>query len=83
MPPFPLQMGPCLNFKLNRELERKYHVEDPKKPINELVYRELEMGCYEIPSNFLASVKEELKEELPSVCNVSDTMDYFDEIFLE
>jgi hypothetical protein len=45
-------------FRLNRELERKYHVKDPKKPINELVYRKLEMGCYEIQSNFLASVKE-------------------------
>jgi hypothetical protein len=31
-------------FRLNRELERKYHVEDPKKSINKLVYRELEMG---------------------------------------
>jgi hypothetical protein len=54
-------------FRLNRELERKYHVEYPKKPINELVYRELVMGCYEIQSNFLASVKEELKDEIPSV----------------
>jgi hypothetical protein len=70
-------------FRLNRELERKYHVEDPKKPINELVYRELEMGCYEIQSNFLASVKEELKDEIPSVCNVWDTMDTFDGLFLE
>jgi hypothetical protein len=46
-------------FRLNRELERKYHVEDPKKPINEFVYRELEMGCYEIPSNFIASCQGE------------------------
>jgi hypothetical protein len=83
MPPSPLQMGPCLNFKMNRELERKYHVEDPKKPINELVYRELEMGCYEIQSNFLASIKRELKDELPSVCNVWDTMDIFDGLFLK
>jgi hypothetical protein len=57
-------------FRLNRELERKNHVEDPKKPINDLAYRELEMGCYEIQSNFLTSVKEELKDELPSLCNV-------------
>jgi hypothetical protein len=41
------------------------------------------MGCYEIQSNFLGSVKKELKNEHPSVCNVSDTMDSFDEIFLE
>jgi hypothetical protein len=70
-------------FRLNRELERKYHVEDPRKPINEFVYRELEMGCYEIESNFLASTKMELKDELPSVCNVWDTMDSFDGLFLE
>jgi hypothetical protein len=42
---------------INREFERKYHVEDPKKPINEFVYCELEMRCYEIPSNFIAHVK--------------------------
>jgi hypothetical protein len=41
------------------------------------------MGCYEIQFNFLASVKEELKDELPSVCNVWDTMDSFDGLFLE
>jgi hypothetical protein len=62
-------------FRLNKELERKNHVENPRKPINELVYRELEMGCYEVQSNFLASVKEELKDEIPSVFNVWDTMD--------
>jgi hypothetical protein len=70
-------------FILNREFEIKYHVEDPKKPINELVYRELEMGCYEMQSNFLAHVKDKLKDDLPSVCNVWDTMDTFDGIFLE
>jgi hypothetical protein len=41
------------------------------------------MGCYEIPSNFIAHVKEKLKDELPSVCNVWDTMDSFDGLFLE
>jgi hypothetical protein len=70
-------------FRLNKELERKYHVEDTKKPINEFVYHELDMGCYEVPSNFLASLKEKLKDELPSVCNVWDIMDSFDGIFLE
>ena len=70
-------------FRLNRKLERKYHVEDPRNPTNNIVYRELEMGCYEIPSNFLASVKEELEDEIPSVCNVWDTMDTFDGLFLE
>jgi hypothetical protein len=70
-------------FRLSRELERKYHVEDPKKPINKFVYHELDMGCYEIPSNFIAHVKEKIKDELPSVCNVWDTMDSFDGLFLE
>jgi hypothetical protein len=48
---------PTLNgsmFRLNRELERKYNVEDPRNPTDELVYREVEMGCYEIESNSLA-----------------------------
>jgi hypothetical protein len=70
-------------FKLNRELERKYHVEHPKKPINEIVYRELEMGCYEIESNSLAFAKKELKDGFPNVCSVWDTMDSFDGPFLE
>jgi hypothetical protein len=35
-------------FRLNRELERKYHVEDPRKMDNKVVYREVEMGYYEI-----------------------------------
>jgi hypothetical protein len=44
-------------FRLNKELERKYHVEDPRNPMDELVYREVEMGFYEIESNSLASTK--------------------------
>ena len=56
--------------KLHREKERKYHVEDPKEPMNEFVYHMCDIGNYEIQSNFLAPVKEKLKDELPSVCNV-------------
>ena len=41
------------------------------------------MGCYEIPSNFLVSIKEELKDEIQSVCNVWDAMESFDGIFIE
>jgi hypothetical protein len=70
-------------FRLNRELERKYHVEDPKQPINEFVYHGLDMGCYQMPSNFVTHVKEELEDELPSVCNVWDAMDSFDGLFIE
>jgi hypothetical protein len=70
-------------FRLNRELERKYHVEDPRNPTNDIVYRELEMGCYEIESTSLTSTKMELKDEPPNICSVWDTMDSFDGIFLE
>jgi hypothetical protein len=57
-------------FRLNMELERNYHVEDPRNPTDELVYREVEMGCYEIESNYLAFTKMKLKDELPNVCNI-------------
>jgi hypothetical protein len=50
-----------LTFRLNRELERKYHVEDPRRKDNEIVYREVEMGCYEIESTPVTSTKMELK----------------------
>jgi hypothetical protein len=70
-------------FRLNRELERKYHVEDPRNPTNNIVYRELEMGCYEIESTSLTSTKMELKYESPNICSVWDTMDSFDGLFLE
>jgi hypothetical protein len=70
-------------FRLNRELYRKYHVEDPRKKDNEIVYREVEMGCYEVESTSLTSTKMKIKDELPSVCNVWDTMDSFDGLFLE
>ena len=39
-----------LTFRLNRELERKYHVEYPRRKDNEIVYREVQMGCYEVDS---------------------------------
>jgi hypothetical protein len=77
---------PTLNgsmFRLNRELERKYHVEDPRKKDNEVVYREVERGCYEIESTSITSTKMELNNEPPRICIVWDIMDYFDGIFLE
>jgi hypothetical protein len=69
--------------KLHREKERKFHVEDPKEPMDEFVYHMHEIGNYKIPSDFLAPVKEKLKDELSNVCNVWDTMDSFDGLFLE
>jgi hypothetical protein len=65
---------------LNRELERKYHVEDPRKKENEIVFWEVEMGCYEIEST---PMNLKLNDKPPSICNVWDTMDSFDGHFLE
>jgi hypothetical protein len=45
-------------FKLNRELERRYHVEDPKNLNNELKYREDELGNYVILSNSIVPLEE-------------------------
>jgi hypothetical protein len=67
--------------KLHREKERKFHVEDRKEPMNEYVYHMTEIGNYEIISNFLAPVKEKFKGE--TICNIWDTMDAFDDLFLE
>jgi ribonuclease HI len=49
--------------RLNREQEKKYHVEDPQDPMNELVYEMEDLGNYAILSNSLAPVKEKFKEE--------------------
>ena len=45
-------------FKLKRELERRYHVEDPKNPKNELKYREDELGNYVVLSNSIVPLEE-------------------------
>jgi hypothetical protein len=50
-------------FKLNRELERRYHVEDPRNPRNELKYKEDDLGNYAILSNSLGPIEEEVKEK--------------------
>jgi hypothetical protein len=71
-----------LEFRLNRELERKYHVEDPRKKENQIVFREVEMGCYEI-EHTPTFTKMEFDSKPPSICNVWDPMDSFDGPFLE
>jgi hypothetical protein len=50
-------------FKLNRELERRYHVEDPRNPKNELKYREDDLGNYVILSNSIVPLEEEIKDD--------------------
>ena len=49
--------------KLRNEKEKKYHVENPKKPLNEYVYNTNDIGTYTCYSTFLALLKEEIKDE--------------------
>ena len=39
--------------RLNREPERKFHVENPKKPHNEIIREQSDIGNYAIMSNFI------------------------------
>ena len=48
---------------LHREKLRKQHVESPKKPRNELVHFTDNFGNYAILSNFMAPIKENIKDE--------------------
>jgi hypothetical protein len=45
-------------IKLNRELERRYHVEDPNNPKNEFKCREDELGNYVVLSNSIVPLEE-------------------------
>jgi hypothetical protein len=49
--------------KLYREQERKFHVEDPKEPVNEYIYHVSDIGNYVICSKFLSPLKDKFKEE--------------------
>jgi ribonuclease HI/transposase InsO family protein len=51
------------NFRLFREKERKYHIEDPKEQFNEFICQTSDMGNFSICSNFLAPVEEKFKDE--------------------
>ena len=44
--------------RLNREPERRYHIEDPKNPKNEFKYTEDGIGNYAILANFLDPISE-------------------------
>ena len=50
-------------FKLNREVYRKYHVEDPKKPKNELNWTDEGLGNYAILSNSIVPLQETIKDD--------------------
>jgi ribonuclease HI len=51
------------SVRLLREKERKFHIEDPKEPMNKFVYHVTDMGRFLVCSNFLAPVKEKFKDE--------------------
>jgi hypothetical protein len=51
-----------ITFKLNREVYRKYHVEDPKNPINELEYDDEGLGNYAILSNSIVPLEDNVQE---------------------
>ena len=49
--------------KLYSEKEKRYHVENPQRPVNEYVYNTDEHGTYQINSTFLDPIHEEIKDE--------------------
>jgi ribonuclease HI len=49
-------------FKLNREVYRKYHVEDPKNPKNELTWTDEGLGNYAILSNSIVPFEETVQD---------------------
>jgi hypothetical protein len=52
---------------LHRELAYRYHVEDPKDPVNELVYYEKDIGNYAILGNSIAPDEEIHEDECNKV----------------
>lgn len=48
--------------RLNREPERRFHVEDPKNPHNEVIMEQPNMGNYAIISNFIIPLHEEVED---------------------
>jgi hypothetical protein len=51
------------SFRLFRETERKYHIEDPKEKFNEFLCQVSNMGDFSICSNFLAPFQDKFKDE--------------------
>ena len=57
---------PALEFslvKLYSEKEKRHHVENPQRPLNEYAYHTDEHGTYQINSTFLEPLQEEIKNE--------------------
>ena len=49
--------------RLNRELEMRHHVEDPRNPSNELKYKTYDLGNYAILANSLEPIEESNEDE--------------------
>ena len=49
-------------FKLNREVFRRYHIEDPRNPKNELKYNADDLGNYAILSNSIVPLEEKVQD---------------------
>jgi ribonuclease HI len=49
-------------FKLTREVFRRYHIEDPRNPKNELRYNEESLGNYAILSNSIVPLEEKFQD---------------------
>ena len=64
-------------FRLDREVFRKVHVENPKVPIEELMYEEEGLGNYAILSNSIVPLEDKVKDnELDKVWHMD-----FDDAF--
>jgi ribonuclease HI len=50
-------------FKLNREVYRRYHIEDPRNPKNKLEYKEEDLGNYAILSNSFVPLVEDVQDD--------------------
>jgi hypothetical protein len=50
-------------FKLTREVYRRYHVEDPKNPKNELKFTDEGLGDYAILSNSIAPLEDKVQDD--------------------
>ncbi len=49
--------------RLDRELEKRYHVEDPRRPNNEIIYRSCQTGSDAVLTNFFPPLTEHIQNE--------------------
>lgn len=52
----------------DREFERKFHMENPKEPHNEIVYESDDLGNYAILANSIAPLEKEVESKKDWVC---------------